>query len=206
MPADTYADVAQLKAELRIAATDTQDDVRLDRILEATSRLIDDYCGQHFYLTDSAAIRYYTAGHSDHVWTEPITAVTELAVDSSGDGTWEDVWTVATHYLLAPYDAAEYKRPYQRIEVASASSGKRLPVGVRKGVRVTGRFGWPDVPPNVTEACLIQSTRLFRRADAPFGIASAPNAEGGAFRLLARVDAEVELLLRSFVVEPIGVS
>lgn len=194
MPADAYASVDQLKAEFPI--TDTADDTRLERVLDAVSRQIDRFCGfplRHFWQTDSAAVRHYTADAKDHLWIHDATAVTALVTDEDGDGTFEITWA-STDYLLWPYDASDEERPYTRIEVAS-TSGQRFPRGIRKGVKVTGRFGWTAVPHEVTEACLLQAARVHKRTAAPFGIAQAASLDGSGMRLLSRLDPDVELML-----------
>jgi hypothetical protein len=45
-------------------------------------------------------------------------------------------------------------------------------------------------------ATLLQASRLFTRRQSPFGIAGAPDL--GVVRLSARLDADVEVLLKSF--------
>ena len=55
-------------------------------------------------------------------------------------------------------------------------------------------FGWPAVPPAVAEAALLWSERIYKRKDAPFGIAAFP--EAGEMRLLEEMDPDVVTLLR----------
>lgn len=52
--------------------------------------------------------------------------------------------------------------------------------------------------PAIVRATLIQAQRLYRRKDSPFGVVGSPNA-GGELRLLQRMDADVEALIRPFV-------
>jgi hypothetical protein len=59
---------------------------------------------------------------------------------------------------------------------------------------MTGVFGWNSVPPEVNSACIIQASRIFNRRQSPFGIAGSPDI--GTVRLLSRLDADVEALLR----------
>ena len=61
---------------------------------------------------------------------------------------------------------------------------------------MTGIFGWPAPPPEVVEATLIQSARVWKRGrEAPFGVVDI-NIEGAGVRLQSKLDPDVELLLR----------
>ena len=42
--------------------------------------------------------------------------------------------------------------------------------GLRPGVQVTARWGWPSVPDDLNMACLILTADLYKRKDAPGGI------------------------------------
>lgn len=65
-----------------------------------------------------------------------------------------------------------------------------------KGVKIVGTRGWPAVPRPIEMSCIIQSGRIFNRRNTPFGIAGAP--EVGQMRLLARLDPDVEQMLRAY--------
>jgi hypothetical protein len=51
-------------------------------------------------------------------------------------------------------------------------------------------------PEDVTEACAIQASRLFRRHEAPFGVTGAPDI--GQTAVIARLDPDVKILLRDY--------
>ena len=63
-------------------------------------------------------------------------------------------------------------------------------------MRVRGIWGWTAVPAEISMATLIQASRLFARRQSPFGIAGAPDL--GVVRLSARLDADVEVLVKDF--------
>ncbi len=69
-----------------------------------------------------------------------------------------------------------------------------FPWNLPQSVRVKGVFGWSDVPYEVKTAAKIQASRLFLRNQSPFGIAG--NTDLGTVRLAAKLDADVEALLR----------
>jgi hypothetical protein len=187
-----------------INLTDTNDNAKLERIIEDVSRLIDDYCGfplRHFSKTAEAAVRYFTAGTRSRVWIEDAVAVTEVALDRGGVGAWAEVMA-ASDYVLEPLNASEQVRPYTSIVARYGN----LPAGVVKGVRVTGTFGWSEVPSVVRRAAMLQVNRLFKRTDAPLGVAGAATFDGGGMRLLAKLDADVEVMLRGVRRSPILVA
>jgi hypothetical protein len=200
--AASYASLAEIKAEL--ALTDTTDDTRLERVLEAVSEQIDSHCDRHFFLTEAAVARYFTAVKSDLLIIPDLVKVSALAIDMSNDGTFEEAWVENTDYQLAPYNAAEEGKPFTQVEVMG-SAGRSFPKS-RKSVKITGVWGWPSVPKVVTEACLIQTARIFRRSQAPFGIAQVPTLDGAGIRLMARLDPDVELLLRPVCRSPVKVA
>lgn len=192
-----YTARATLKGELKIA--DAADDTRLDRVIEAVSRSIDRFVGfprRHFWQTASGTARHYTPRTAKRLWIHDLVSVETVSIDTSGDGTYETSWTNGVEYVLDPFDANSQSEPYTSLVIKS-DRGDVFPVGVEKSVKVTGTWGWPAVPDEVEEACLIQCARIHKRADAPFGIAPIPAVDtGSAVRLLARLDPDVELMLK----------
>jgi hypothetical protein len=68
------------------------------------------------------------------------------------------------------------------------------PYYLPQACKITGVWGWPAVPSEVNQACIIQSSRIFVRKQSPFGIAGTP--ELGTIRLSSRLDPDVEAFLR----------
>lgn len=187
-----YATREQLKRRLDIEVDDTRFDEDLDRVIEASSRAIDDYCGRRFHVTAEPTARRYSTGSHDVLKIDDLASGTGVTVEL---GNGAGGWSVAdpAGYQLEPVNAPEVGQPYTRIRGLAT----RWPVGSAALVRVTGRWGYGlAIPAAVVEACLLQSTRLFQRKDAPFGVVGAAN-EMGSLRLLARLDADVETLLNS---------
>ncbi len=181
-----YATTAELK--VRIGITDATDDTVLGAVLEAVSRGIDNHCHRFFYQTAAGTVRYYTPVAAHEVLIDDCVALTAVATDADGDRTYEDTWA-ATDYDLLPENAGSTD-PYTYI--ATAPDGDYRFPRVRKGLKLTGTWGWPAVPAPVKEACLIQAARVFKRKDAPFGIAGSP--EMGQMRI-GRLDPDVLWLL-----------
>lgn len=186
-----YTTVATLKTRLGIS--DATDDTTLGLILSGVCRAIDGYCGQVFYQDAAASARYYTAMDKETVFVDPLVSVTTLATDSDLDRTYATTWA-ATDYDLQPANAASRDRPYTWLETAP-DGDYNFPLR-SLGVKLTAVWGWPSVPPAVAEAALLWSERLYKRKDAPFGIASF--IEAGEMRLIKEIDPDVQTLLAPF--------
>jgi hypothetical protein len=186
-----YSTVATLKTRLGIS--DTTDDTTLGLVLEGVCRAIDGHCGQSFYKDASATTRYFTAIDSATVFVDPLVSVSTLATDGGLDRTYSTTWA-STDYDLMPANAAARNRPYTWIQTSPDNSYNF--VGREQGVKVTGVFGWPAVPAAVSEAALLWAERIYKRKDAPFGIASF--VEAGEMRLLKEIDPDVQTLLLPF--------
>lgn len=139
---------------------DTGDDTVIESIIEATSRFIDGECLRYFYKDATDQTRYYTASDQTYVRTDDLVSVTALYTD---DGTREyaTVWET-TDYDLWAYNAALEGKPYTQIFLSPASR-YWFPVGTAKGVKVTGIFGWPSIPTQIREACIVISLSTYKR-------------------------------------------
>ncbi len=182
-----YCTLAELQA--RMGVGDTIDDVTLEQVITGVSRMIDDYTRRRFYVV-TPETRYYTPRHTDVVETDDMIAVTTVATDADGDRTYETTWA-ATDYGLCPINAAVDGHPYTAIEIAP--QGRYTFPMVRRGLKIVGSFGYAATAPDVVrEACLLQAARVFKRKDAPFGIAGVP--ELGMLRI-SQLDPDVKMLL-----------
>ncbi len=191
-----YATVAEFKARAYPAGlVDTDDDDVIEAVIEAVSRLIDNYTGDRFYTTASDETRYEVAEWADLLLPRyGIVSLTTLATDADGDGTYEATWS-ATDYALAPYNNGLDSRPYTMIETTT-NGNYTFPVGTKKGVKLVGKFGWTTAPAPVCDACLLQAIRLFKRKDAPFGVVG--SADMGQMVTISKLDPDVMLLLQAF--------
>ena len=187
-----YSTVAALKTRLSIS--DTTDDTTLGLVLTGVCRAIDTHCGQRFWRDATATTRYYTAGHDDTLFIDPLVSVTSIATDTDGDGTYTTTWAT-TDYRLMPVNAAADGWPYTWIRIKSG--GNYDFVSYEAGVKIVGVFGWPAVPDAIAEAALLWSERLYKRKDAPFGVLAFP--EAGEMRLLEKMDPDVVTLLKPYV-------
>ena len=186
-----YLELAILKDAMKIG--DSTDDARLEAVIAAVSRKIDEETHRRFYAASET--RYYTACRGDELLVDDLLSVTTLATDGNADRTYSTTWA-ATDYDLCPFNAALDGRPYTSLRTTPLGRYSFL-AGAEKAVKIAGSFGYAAATPAlVQEACLIQSMRIFMRPRAPFGLEG--NAEFGLVRIV-RLDPDVVAMLDPFV-------
>jgi hypothetical protein len=195
----TYCTLNEVKAALRLS--DAVDDTLIENSIEGASRRIDGYCGRFFYQVANTQVKFF-ASDTYRLAVPDISTTSGLVVatDNDGDGTYETTWTLDTDYLVEPLDAVLQSRPYRRI---TAIGGKTFPlfyIPQEAGVRVTATWGWPAIPDDVREACVLLSMRQFARYNAALGVM----AFGDMAVSVRSVDPDVRDLLSTYRV--IGVA
>lgn len=193
-----YATLAELRAYVGIPVADTADDVTLTLALDAAAAQIDAYCGRSFAADATATDRLYTADANGVVDVDPISTTTGLVVktDDNGDGTFETTWTLGTDFRLEPTNVTNPTKAYTRIVALGTRWFPRLTY--RPGVQVTAKFGWPGgvAPSPVKQANLLLGMKLFKRKDAPFGVAG--SVEFGSEVRILPGDMDAERLLKPY--------
>ena len=186
-----YATLAELKSSLTI--TDTSDDALLELAITSTSRMIDDFTGRFFYAngtSQSPVIRYYTPNDPWSLAVDDFVSISEIATDDNFNQTWSTVWATSD-FMVEPINNPRRGWPYTRL----LATGRYVwPYYLPQACKITGVWGWPAVPSEVNQACILQSARIFVRKQSPFGIAGTP--ELGTVRLSSRLDPDVEAFLR----------
>lgn len=187
--APTYAASADLRSYLRIG--DNIDDPELDLAVESASRAIDHYTNRQFGAVAAAEERTYEVEWSRihgkyKADIDDLSTTAGLTVTVSG--------SAVTTYTLLPRNATEKGRPHTRILLRAATTSTD---GGPKTVLMDGVWGWSAVPDAVKTACLVQAARFFKRRDSVFGVAGSPEF-GSELRLLAKVDPDVEAMLRDY--------
>jgi hypothetical protein len=185
-----YSTLNELKARLTIS--DSQDDSMLEACIEVASRQIDAFTGTRFYQASES--RYYTPLDALCCAIDDCTNVTSVYQDLQTDRSYSDQFA-ATDYDLGPYNAALDGKPYQQILITPQAV--KSFIVMPRAVKVTGSFGWSSSAPiAVKQACLLQAAMLFRRKDAPFGVAG--GGEVGQQLSQANMDPAARLLLTPF--------
>jgi hypothetical protein len=173
--------------------SDLDDDARLEQIITAISRAIDKACNRRFYAATET--RVFSAIRSDLCLVDDLLSVTTLKTDDDGDRAYDETWAAADYDLL-PVNAALNGEPYRRIESTPRGS-KRFPTH-HKGVEIAGSFGYASTtPPEIREACILWSLRVFARRHAIFGIKGSTQF-GEVYLKLPPPDPDVMALLRPF--------
>lgn len=190
MANELYIDLEDLKAYLR-ADTDEVDDPILQMCLEGACRSIDDATGKRFFgLADEPSARVYRT----HRRVAPVADGQVLLVDDIGsaEGLLVEGFTGSSYSQIAGCEL----EPDSAIDTGEAATGIFLPRGAftwYSKVRVTARWGWPEVPAVVKQAALIQASRLFARKDSVSGLMG--DANWGMQRI-PFIDPDVKRLLR----------
>jgi hypothetical protein len=198
---NTYAELEEVKSTLSLSGQ-TFADLDLANVIASASRSIDGICGRRFWLdVGSTVVRTYTPDSYRRLMIDDLNSLSTLTVDRDGDGIFEETWTSGSDFILEPQNAAaDYPaRPYESVLVRQAGR-YRFPAGLEQSVKVTGRFGWPQVPLDIKTATTILSARLFKRMrEAPFGIVSFGGADSNAAMRIARADPDVMNLVSDYV-------
>lgn len=204
-----YCTLAELKSYLQPAIADSNDDTELEFAVEASSRMIDQFCRRRFYIDGSATARTYRCEWNDKVYVDDIATLTGLVVktDESDNGTFDRTWTVSTDFEMEPLGAfGPGGESWAYTTVVAVGTRYRFPTdGRRPRLQVTAKWGWPAVPDAVRQACFVQSSRLFKRAGSPEGVMHGFATDFGAMRVGARLDPDVRMLLEPYRLNPVRV-
>jgi hypothetical protein len=195
-----YATRNQVKAALRIGTADVLDDDLIDNCVGAASRLIDGYCNRRFWQTGTAEARVYQAEDSFYCSIDDI-AGTALTLKSStqADGTFDLTWKVSD-YQLEPLNGNLDGLTWSYDKIRAVGDYLFPTVNANYGeqalVQVTAVFGWPSVPEPVTQATIIQASRIFKRYDSPLGVAGFGDL--GAIRVSRFLDPDMAQLVEPY--------
>jgi hypothetical protein len=188
-----YATLAQVKAGLRI--TDSVDDTLLEMAVESASRAIDSYCNRVFYSTGTAVVRYYSPQDSYLCDIDDLVSLTSLYTNSDEtQSSYNILWTAEDRQLEPLNGLADGQpTPFTRIRAIGDYTFQTL--NGEASVKVTGVFGYSAVPIAITQATVIQASRIYKRLDSPLGIIS---GELGTMRVGTRLDPDVAQLVDGF--------
>ena len=195
-----YATRNQVKAALRIGTADTLDDDLIDNCVGAASRLIDGYCNRRFWQTGTAEARIFQAEDSFYCSIDDI-AGTALTLKSStqADGTFDLTWS-RSDYQLEPLNGNLDGLTWAYDKIRAVGDYLFPTVNANYGeqalVQVTAVFGWPSVPEPITQATIIQASRIFKRYDSPLGVAGFGDL--GAIRVSRFLDPDMAQLVEPY--------
>jgi len=187
-----YCTLPEMKAPDVLNFTDTTHDKVLEREIEAISRKIDEYCGRTFYNISSVEARYFTPERYDQLKIDDIYSETDMVVkfDTTNDGTY-DLTLSNSDWDLWPYNPKN-GRPWIRLEMTYTNAYSFYLR--RKSVEITALYGWAAIPPEVNQACVMQTNRYHRRNQTILGVAGA-TALGAVTLKVPELDPDVKDLL-----------
>ena len=195
--ANGYASLAQIKAALRIGAGDATDDALLEMAVESASRLIDAECGRNFLLGGTAT-RYYNTEDPYVVQIDDARSISAVSTSSSENGVFDISFnmTARTGDIQAePINdyVGGLVWPFTRLR---AIGDYVFPVDKENTVEVTAVFGFPNIPVTVTQATILQSSRIFARLQSPLGVAGF--GDMGIMRVGRSLDPDVSQLIEGY--------
>jgi len=190
---------------------DPDKDDLLIAAIAGSSRGIDNRCGfprRRFYRDKDVSARLFAVaerGRYDRCtgeWVfdvDDLASTTDLALATSMDGT---TWTTVAASAVTPCGQdGDRNAPGNMQAVCELRSyGAAWWAGGRLA-RVTERWGWPAIPDTISEAALLQTSRLFARRNSPEGVLG--NAEWGIARV-SRLDPDVRAMIGDYVLDGIA--
>lgn len=178
---DPYIDLPVLKDYLKIKPEKVDNDESLTDALTSASREIERICNRQFNVADTATPRLYapTTFRGRRVRIDDLSTTTNLVVeyDMAGTGTFTTV--PDTDFELYPYSGVVDGVPgwpYTSMQVVPFRYTFPLGMGSYYAktarFRVTGVWGWPAIPPDVRQACLMMAADTYQQKDSPYGVMS----------------------------------
>ncbi len=201
---NAYCTEAQIRAELRDENAVVSSDL-ICKAINAASREIDYTCSgdvpksRRFWQDAAVQTRTYFCEDNSFVYVDDISTITGLIIktDDNNDGIYETTWTINTDFSLWPLNAAADAADPCAFWKIVAVGMKSFPLYDRRaGLQVIAKFGWPAIPKQIEEACILRSITLLLRKDSPTGMAV--QADWGAMRI-ASADPDFKAMLRPFV-------
>lgn len=205
MAGTQYVDKADLKAYLGLSGSGQ--DANIDNAINGASRLIDAFCGRHFYQDNAVRTEYYTPTNFVEISVNDISTTTGLIVklDTTDNGTYDTTLTINTDFVLLPVnprinkiaDGNTYYFPYTDIQILPTRSSERFDPLIKNNISVTAKFGFTVIPEAIAQATLIQATRLWKRKDTPFNVFG--NEQTGTQELFSKFDPDAKELIKGYI-------
>lgn len=193
-----YTTLAAFQAYANMPTVTADETTTIEKAIEAASRTIDRIANRRFYIDANATARLYRTTDFYTLFVDDIgsTSGLQVAFDSTGNGTYNDVQTLNTDYILDPVTAPQQGRPYTQVTMVGPTTFP-LPISRRPQVQVTARYGWylGTPPDDVVEACLILSADYVKRASSVGGVLGL--SELGAIRM-SPLGRDIAAIVRAY--------
>jgi hypothetical protein len=189
-----YIERSALKDTLGLS-DESYADNDLDLAIASASEAVDSATGRTFTRGLAVATRIFVPPRYNWVEINDLAsfgATGTVDADVTGGGTFTAL--DAADFQLYPLNAEADGQPWTELKLRDTATCWEPPC---TQVRVTGVWGWPDIPPGVVEATGLIAARLLKRArEAPFGIAGF-GGDGTAVRVTSN-DPDVRMLLNPY--------
>lgn len=201
MAHDQYVDKTDLKN--MIGLTGSTQDNNIDNAINASSRLIDQITGRHFYKSESVQVKHFTPNNEYILDVPDIANTTGLIVqlDTTDDGSHDKTITLDTDFYLKALNVTDmegdYNIPYQSLVILDRRSSERFDPDIVKQVKITAIWGWENIPDAIKQATLLQASRLWKRKDSPFSTYG--SSETGEMELFQKMDPDAKTLIRPYI-------
>ena len=196
----TSADIEQVMTDVTWSTEYTP---LLARLCVRASRAIDSLCGREpgFFIAPATATerRYSGSGRLD-MMPDPFAALTSVAVDEYGLGTFT-AWA-ASEYIVQPYNAAALNVPYTSIVLDKMRSTKACWYPYQENVKITARFGWAlACPEDITQATIVWALQNFKKGQSGYVGSGAANY-ASIIMNSSEIDPELNRLLQPYKAGP----
>lgn len=202
-----YTNIQAVKADMPdselFSSTAYDYDGVIQGMITAASRLIDREVGgwaDYFYPTTADETRYYDGNGEEEIYVDPIVSLTSVYVSESGGRASSDytAWTEDTDFYVMPYNYSALDVPIQALVIDNDSGSKGTWGTVRKGIKITGVFGYSSYPPaDIQQAAKITAMRWFMRAKQSWQDTSV-NAAMGEMLYTQSLDPDVKEILKPY--------
>ncbi len=199
-----YVTVENIKEDIPdsplLDVSDATYDIVIGNMITAASRMIDRYVGgwaNYFYPSTADETRYFDGNGEEELYIDPIVSLTSVYVSEGGGRASSDytAWTKDTDFYVKPYNYTALSQPIQSLVIDNDSGSKGTWGTTRKGVKVTGIFGYSSTPPeDIKQATKIQAVRWFSRAKQNYQDGGA-NPTLGEMTYVQQLDPDVKMLL-----------
>lgn len=186
-----YCTLTDIQSELHIPEGEYDD--MLQGMIEQAKEFIDKFCHRQFDTVSEA--RYFNGAKSILFISDLISIDDEgFKLDSSADGTFGKT-LATTDYVLYPLNG----NPKTYIELSSYPSITDFAKGIKRGVQITGTWGYDTrIPKPIVRASIIQVCRWFKRKDSAFSDVVG-TTEMGEIVMYKGLDPDVKLLIEPFI-------
>ena len=201
MAHDQYVDKTDLKNMIGLSGT--SQDNNIDNAINASSRLIDQITGRHFYKSESVQVKYFTPDNHYILDVPDIATTTGLIVqlDTTDDGSHNKTITLDTDFYLKAINVTDLEGdndiPYQTLVILDKRSSERFDPDIVKNVKITATWGYNSVPDAIKQATLLQASRLWKRKDSPFSTYG--SGDTGETELFQKMDPDAKTLIKPYI-------